>query len=95
MKETTTKWADVMRSGRISRSEAWLAITSTIWKTLTCPVSAMNLSKYQSEEIMAPISTYGLPATEVCKNFLRSMVFAPTKYVGLGFQHSYTIQEIV
>jgi Reverse transcriptase (RNA-dependent DNA polymerase) len=94
MIDIAIKWADAMRSGRISRSEAWLAINSTIWKTLTYPLSAINLSKDQCERIMAPILNYGLPAIGVCRNFPRSMVFAPTKYMGLGLQHLYTIQEI-
>jgi hypothetical protein len=94
MKETAMKWLDAMHSGQISRSEAWLAITSTIWKTLTYPLLAIKLSKEQCKEIMAPILTYGLPAIGVCRNFPRSMVFAPTKYMDLGLQYLSTIQEI-
>lgn len=44
---------------------------------------------------MSPILKYGLPAIGVCRNFPRSMVFAPVIYLGLGFQHLYTVQEIV
>ena len=95
MMDKAKKWADAMRSGRISRQEAWLAITSTIWKTLSYPLSATNLTKSQCEQIMSPILKYGLPAIGVCRNFPRSMVFAPIKYMGLGFQHLYTVQEIV
>lgn len=94
MKETAIKWLDAMHSGQISRSEAWLAITSTIWKTLTYPLLAIKLSKEQCKEIMEPILTYGLPAIGVCRNFPRSMVFAPTKYMDLGLQYLSTIQEI-
>jgi hypothetical protein len=94
MQDMATKWADAMRSGRISRQEAWIAITSTIWKSLLYPLSATNLSKVKCEQIMAPILKYGLPAIGVCRNFPRSMVFAPIKYTGLGFQHLHTMQEI-
>jgi hypothetical protein len=43
---------------------------------------------------MAPILHYGLPAMGICRSFPRKIVFAPTKYMGLGFKHLYTIQEI-
>jgi hypothetical protein len=43
---------------------------------------------------MQPILQYGLPALGVCRNFPRDVVFAPQKYMGLGFKHLHTIQEI-
>jgi hypothetical protein len=83
-----------MQTGKISPSETWLAITSTIWKTLSYPLPAINLSKRQCENIMAPVLQYGLPALGICRSFPRKLVFAPTKYMGLGLPHLYTIQEI-
>lgn len=83
-----------MRTGKISQSETWLAITSTIWRTLSYPLPATNLTKQQCEAIMYPILKYGLPAMGICRHFPRKLVFAPTKYMGLGMQHLYTVQEI-
>jgi hypothetical protein len=94
MKALAIKWADGMQTGKISPSETWLAITSTIWKTLSYPLPAINLSKRQCENIMAPVLQYGLPALGICRSFPRKLVFAPTKYMGLGLPHLYTIQEI-
>jgi hypothetical protein len=88
------KWADNMHTGKISRDEAWLAITSTIWRMLTYRLPSLNLTKAQCEDIMAPVLLYGLPAMGVRRNFPRKMVFAPVKYMGLGFKHLYTLQEI-
>jgi hypothetical protein len=94
MVNSAIQWADAMRSGRISKSEVWLAITSTIWRTLTYPLPAINLTREQCEKIMAPILQYGLPNMGVCRNFPRDMVFAPQQYFSLGLQHLYTSQEI-
>jgi hypothetical protein len=44
---------------------------------------------------MSPILQYGLPHMGICRNFPWSIVFATHKYFGLGFQHLYTIQEIL
>jgi hypothetical protein len=94
MKDAAVKWADCMRTGRIPREDAWLAFYSTLWKTLTYPLPALNLSKEECEKILAPVLVYLLPAMGICRNFPRSLVFSSTKYMGLGLKHPYTIQEI-
>jgi hypothetical protein len=94
-KATANKWADGMRTGKISPSKVWLAITSTIWRTLSYPLPATNLTKQQCEAIMYPILLYSLPAMGICRYFPRKLVFAPTKYMGLGMKHLYTVQEIL
>ncbi len=76
------------------QAETWLDITSTIWRTLSYPFPASNLTKQQCEAIMFPILQYGLPAMGICRYIPRKLVFAPTKYMGLGMQHLYTVQEI-
>jgi hypothetical protein len=43
---------------------------------------------------MSPLLQYALPAIGVCRTFPRDIVFAPTKYSGLGIKHLFTIQEI-
>ncbi len=94
MKDSVVKWADCMRTGRISREDTWLAFYSTLWKTLTYPLSALNISKEEHEKILAPVLTYLLPAMGVCRNFPRTLVFSSIKYMGLGLKHPFTIQEI-
>jgi hypothetical protein len=82
-----------MRTGRITRSEAWLAVTSTIMRTHSYPLAALNLTKSQCEDIMRPILYYALPAMGFCRTFPRDIVFGPKLYLGLGFKHLYTLQE--
>lgn len=65
----STKWADAMRTGHISKNEAWLAVITTIWCSLSYPLAALRLTKPQWEEIMAPILRYCLPAMGICRNF--------------------------
>jgi len=74
--------------------EAWLAINTTIWRTLSYPLAALRLSKAQWEEIMAPILRYGLPAMGICRNFSRHLTFSDISLFGLGFKHLFTMQEI-
>ncbi len=95
MKDMAIKWADCMRTGHIPKEDAWIAFYSTIWKSLTYPLPALNLSKEDCEHIMAPVLTYLLPAMGVCRNFSRALVFNSVKYMGLGILHPYTVQEIL
>lgn len=66
MRNIAIKWADDMRTRKISKDKAWLAIQSMIRKTLEYPLPELNLSKQQCENIMSPILQYGLPAIGVC-----------------------------
>jgi hypothetical protein len=45
MKNSAIKWADAMRTGSISKQDAWLSFSSMIWRILTYPVNATKLSK--------------------------------------------------
>ncbi len=94
MMDAAIKWSDCMRIGWISRDEAWLSFYSTVWKTISYPLPALNLAKGDYDKIMAPILKYVLPALGVCRIFARALVFSSVKYMGLGIKHPHTIQEI-
>jgi hypothetical protein len=82
-----------MKQDRCKRSEVWIALQSTIWRALSYPLQAINLSKKQWETIMAILLNYALPAMGICRNFPRVIVFAPKQSLGLGLQHQHMIQE--
>jgi len=89
-----TEWADKMRTGRLSKADSWLAIMSTIMRTLAYPLSALNLTEAQYDDLLRPIVMYGLPAMGICRHFARDIVFAPKLYRGTGLKHLYIQQEI-
>jgi hypothetical protein len=88
------KWADAMRTRHISKDVAWLAVIVTIWRSLSYPLAALQLTKLQWEMIMAPILRYCLPAMGICQNFSRRITFSWQDFFGLGFKNLYTMQEI-
>jgi hypothetical protein len=88
MLEKATLWVDQMHSGIIRKEEAWLALTSTIWRTLCYPLNATNLSIAQCEAIMSPVLRYALPAMGVCRTFPRALVFSSTQYMGSALDTS-------
>ncbi len=93
MKEASIKWADQIRTGRLQRSEASLALHSTLWKTLAYPLPCTSLSKQQCEEIMAPALLQALPAMGVCRHFSRNVVHGTLSHMGLGIPRIHTLQE--
>jgi hypothetical protein len=85
---------DGLRTGRLSKDDAWLAVQSTILRTLYYPLPALRLSKAQCEAILAPLLMFCLPSLGMCRYFPRKLVFATFDYMGLNFLHLFTIQEI-
>jgi len=88
------EWASSLKQGKLSKSKVWLVLISTLWRSLSYPLPAINLTKDQCEQLMAPALDYALPAMGICRNFPRVLVFTPEKYFCLGTPHLYTLQEI-
>jgi hypothetical protein len=93
MKESSIKWADQIRTGRLKWSEVHLASHSMLWKMLSYPLPCTSLSKKQCEEIMTPALFQTLPAMGVCRYFPRSVVHGPLSRMGLGMPHIYSLQD--
>lgn len=66
LKNVAIKWADGLCTGSISKNEVWIALHSTIMRTLIYPLPALQLTKKECEAIMAPILQYCLQALGVC-----------------------------
>ena len=88
------KFADSIRSGRISQADAVMAMKSTIWKSLEFLMATTSLSKQQWDTIIRPILLEGLPKMSANQNFPRDIVFAPEKLQGFNFQHPSWLQVI-
>jgi hypothetical protein len=80
MMKATMSWADGLRTGTISKNEVWMALQSTIMRTLSYPLPALRFTRSQCEAIMAPILQYCLPALGICRNFPRKLVFSTFDY---------------
>lgn len=93
MLDSVIKWADCMCIGVIPKDDAWLAFHSTIWKTLSYHLLAINLTKEECEKLLSPVLQYLLLAMGVCGSFSRTLVYTQEKYMGLGLRHMHTTQE--
>lgn len=88
----TEKWRDYIMTGHLDCTEAWLALESTILKTIQYPMLALTLTEEECNYIMAPVLQVALPKTAISQNFLRKTLYAPVEEGGLGKQNLYTYQ---
>jgi hypothetical protein len=54
MLEASQKWAAQIKASNLRQTDAWLALRSTIWKTLEYPLTCTILTDKQCEEMMRP-----------------------------------------
>ena len=88
-------FADCVRSRRISKTEIWIAIHTTIMKTLEYPMVAVSLTMKQWNYILAPVLKHALPRTGLVRTFPRAILFGPKEFGGLGWMHPFHKQYLL
>jgi hypothetical protein len=77
LRKKTDEFAEYMRTGFVSKNDAWFSITTTIMKTLQYPMAATTISEKEWEHIMAPVLKAGLPRAGIARTFPRDVLYAP------------------
>jgi hypothetical protein len=91
----TQRWADRVRSGRLTHAEAWFSLTSCIMKTLEYPLMATSLTQKQCDKIMQPILDAGLKALGISRTMNHDVVYGPRRYQGVGIPDLWILQGIL
>lgn len=94
MKAKSQDWEDTITAGHMDQVNVAIALTTTIWRTLSYPLLATVFTKEECEEIMRPAIRAALPKMGLNRNFPRDVVFGAKEYQGLGVQHLLTLQSI-
>ena len=87
-------FAEQIRTGFVSKEEAWHSLHTTIMKTLEYPMEAINLTKPQWDYVMSPILQSVLPRSGIVRTFPRVVVYSPKLYSGLGLMHPFYRQHL-
>ena len=87
------EWRDQIRSSHLQKSEAWYALTSTIWKSIEYPLPALTLTYNECNYIMAPAKEGGLSKSGICQKLQKEAVHGPLRYQGLGLNHIKITQD--
>ena len=94
MRRVAEEWYEKVRVGHLTRYDAWTALHTTIMKKLDYPLIALTLTEAECNGIMAPVLSGGLSQIGICQSMARALVYAPTKYQGLGINKLYTTQGL-
>ena len=88
----TVAWADLIRTSKLRKADAWHGLLSTIMKSIEYPLMATCFSETQCRNIMAPAVMAGLNKSSIQKFFPRELVCGPTSMQGLGVKFIHTTQ---
>ncbi len=94
LRQKGEEWAELIRSGRITKNDAWYALNTTIMKTFEYPMAAICLSQSQWDHVMAPVLEAGLNAMQFSCKFPHDMVYGPVNSQGLGVKDPYVLQGL-
>lgn len=89
----TEEFAAHVRTGFVSRDEAWFALETTIMKTLEYPMEALSLTKKDWDFVMTPVLQAVLPRSGIAQSFPRDVLYAPKEQFGMGLMHPYYRQN--
>ena len=92
--QQSVKWATKLKKAYLYRSEACLALVSTISKTWSYPLQCTTFSLQECEEIMLPVYKTILPKMGVIRTINTIYRYVPKHMNGLGLPHIYTEQGI-
>ena len=70
LRQKAQSWGELITSGHISKQHAFIALQTTICKSLQYPLPALTLKESECTYIMAPAITQGLSASGRSKTFL-------------------------
>jgi hypothetical protein len=93
LRSKTEEFAGFIRTGFVTRDEAWYSLKSTIMKTLEYPMEAISLTEKEWNYIMAPVLKTVLPKSGIVRTFPRDVLYAPEEQSGLGLTHPYYTQN--
>ena len=95
LKSKVAQWVEKVRTNRMSKHHASLALSSTIFKTLEYPAPALSISQPQWTTIMAPLAKCGLHIKGICATLPKIVREGPVKHMGVQIKCMYKQQEIL
>ena len=86
--------AKIRASQNKLRNDVWVAVKTTIMKTLEYPMAALTLTKAQWDKIMWHLLRVCLPCSGFAATFPHTVLYGPTEFGGLGLFHPWYNQEL-
>ena len=82
MTEKVKKWSSSIRKSYILRLSAYIAVNTTIMKSLGYPLAALTLTETQCDKLMGSILNAALPKMGIVKNIGSHYLYGPKEAQG-------------
>ena len=92
LQKTTSRWASYIRTGHASTREAWVAINTTIMKTVQYCLPATTLTQKDCDFIMAPIFGKAFLKAGLPGNLPKAVWYGKIDSGGVGIQDPFLLQ---
>ena len=90
MRDKAVKWAEKVRTGHTTKSDAWQALTMSIMKKLDYSLIALTLTEQECKTIMAPVLEIGLGRAGICQKISRKVLYGSRELQGMGLHNLFT-----
>jgi hypothetical protein len=83
MLEAPQKWAAQVQASNLRQIDAWLALCSTIWKTLEYSLICTKLTQKECEQIMQSAMSAGLAKSHIYRSFPNLLIHRGAEALGV------------
>ena len=94
MKDKALKMGESIRSGYVTKAEAWISLNTMALKSLEYPLPALTLSETECTSIMWPVLKQFLPKSGINRTIKRDVLYGPSSAQGLQITNLYLSQGI-
>jgi hypothetical protein len=94
LRKKAEEFSEHIRTGFVSREEAWHSLNTTIMKTLEYPMEALSMTQKQWDYVMSSIIRSVLPKSGIARTFPHAILYALASFTGLGLIHPYCKQNL-
>ena len=88
----STAWASRLRSHPLPPATSWLALNTTLMKTLEYPLPSTTLTPKQCQQILWPALQIALPMSKIQRRIPRTLLHSPISTMGMGLPSLYLTQ---
>jgi hypothetical protein len=86
--------AELLRTGRVSKGDAWYAFTASFSKSLGYRTIATCITEEEWEAILKPLEGTLLQKCGIALSFPRAVLYTSKQFQGLGAKHFWYLQEL-
>ena len=86
------QYAEYIRTGHISRHEAWISLNMITMKSLEYMLPAMTLTEQEYNELMKPVLAQFLPKIGINRNIKRDLLYSPLETQGFNIKSPFILQ---